>query len=78
MLSRKMMQLYIGSYWLHFSDQVPILHKPTFSPDNMANLLLIAVMAIGAACLDRTHGPKITRAGAELSNFLMAFEMGNF
>ena len=70
MLSRKMMQLYIGSYWLHFSDQVPILHKPTFSPDNMANLLLIAVMAIGAACLDRTHGPKITRAGAELSNFL--------
>lgn len=69
MLSRKMMQLYIGSYWLHFSDQVPILHKPTFSPDRTPNLLLIAVMAIGAACLDRTHGPKITRAGAELSNF---------
>ena len=69
MLSRKMMQLYIGSYWLHFSDQVPILHKPTFSPDKTANLLLIAIMAIGAACLDRTHSPKITRAGAELSNF---------
>ncbi|RYP12721.1 hypothetical protein DL767_011144 [Monosporascus sp. MG133] len=70
MLSRKMMQLYIGSYWIHFSDQVPILHKPTFSPDRTPNLLLIAIMAIGASCLDRTHGPKITRAGAQLSNFL--------
>ncbi|KAI0972639.1 fungal-specific transcription factor domain-containing protein [Xylaria arbuscula] len=70
MLSRKMMQLYIGSYWLHFSDQVPILHKPTFSPDKIPNLLLIAVMAIGAACLDRSHGPKVTQAGANLSNFL--------
>ncbi len=24
MLSRKMMQTYIGSYWYHFSDQMPI------------------------------------------------------
>lgn len=70
MLSRKMMQQYIGSYWLHFSDQVPILHKPTFSPDKTPTLLLIAVMAIGAACLDRTHGPKVIRAGSQLSNFL--------
>ncbi|KAH9897233.1 fungal-specific transcription factor domain-containing protein [Xylariomycetidae sp. FL2044] len=70
MLSRRMMQVYIGSYWIHFSDQIPILHKPTFSPDKTPNLLLIAVMAIGAACLDRTHGTKVTRAGAQLSNFL--------
>ncbi|KAI0523686.1 fungal-specific transcription factor domain-containing protein [Xylaria bambusicola] len=70
MLSRKMMQIYIGSYWLHFSDQVPILHKPTFSPDRTENLLLIAVMAIGAACLDRSHGVKALQAGANLSNFL--------
>ncbi|XXG94264.1 hypothetical protein Hte_000518 [Hypoxylon texense] len=70
MLSRKMMQQYIGSYWVHFSDQVPILHKPTFSPDKTPTLLLIAVMAIGAACLDRTHGPKVIRAGSQLSNFL--------
>lgn len=27
-------------------------------------------MAIGAACLDKTHGHRITQAGAELSNFL--------
>lgn len=70
MLSRKMMQAYIGSYWLHFSDQIPILHKPTFSPEKTPNLLLIAMMTIGAACLDKAHGQKVTKAGAELSNFL--------
>ncbi|KAK3353513.1 fungal-specific transcription factor domain-containing protein [Lasiosphaeria hispida] len=70
MLSRKMMQAYIGSYWLHFSDQVPILHKPTFSPDKTPNLLLLAMMTIGSACLDKAHGQKVTKAGAQLSNFL--------
>lgn len=70
MLSRKMMKAYIGSYWVHFSDQIPILHKPTFSPERTPTLLLISIMAIGAACLDKAHGPKVTMAGAELSNFL--------
>lgn len=66
-LSRKMMQHYIGSYWLHFSDQVPILHKPTFVPDKTPNLLLIAMMTIGAACLDKAQGHPVTE---QLSNFL--------
>ncbi|KAI0203775.1 fungal-specific transcription factor domain-containing protein [Astrocystis sublimbata] len=70
MLSRKMMQIYIGSYWLHFSDQVPILHKPTFSPDRTPNLLLIAVMTIGAACLDRSYGEKIVQGAVSLANLL--------
>ncbi|KAK3318310.1 fungal-specific transcription factor domain-containing protein [Apodospora peruviana] len=70
MLSRKMMQGYISSYWLHFSDQVPILHKATFSPDKTPNLQLIAMMTIGAACLDKAQGQKMTKAGAQLSNFL--------
>ncbi|KPM44327.1 hypothetical protein AK830_g2148 [Neonectria ditissima] len=70
MLSKRMMQAYIGSYWYHFSDQMPILHKPTFSPDKTPNLLLLAMMSIGGACLDRTHGRKVTKAGAQLSNFL--------
>jgi len=70
MLSRKMMQTYIGSYWFRFSEQVPILHKPTFSPDKTPNLLLIAMMAIGAANLDKIHGYTVTQQGAELSNFL--------
>ncbi|CAI4210595.1 unnamed protein product [Parascedosporium putredinis] len=70
MLSKRMMQAYIGSYWLHFSDQIPILHKPTFSPDRTPNLLLISMMTIGAACLDKTHGTEVTQAGSKLSNFL--------
>ena len=46
------------------------MHKPTFSPDKTPNLLLIAMMAIGASCLDKMHGYAITQAGAELSHFL--------
>lgn len=69
-LSRKMMQQYIAAYWLHFSDQVPILHKPTFSPDKTPNLLLIAIMTIGAACLDKVQGQKGAKAGTPLANFL--------
>lgn len=69
-LSRSMMQTYIGSYWYHFHPQMPILHKPTFSADKAQNLLLVAVIAIGASCLDKLHGHKVTQDGAELSNFL--------
>ena len=64
------MQLYITSYWLHFHQQMPILHRPTFSPDSSPDLLLIAMIAIGAACLEKTHGHAVTTACAELSNFL--------
>lgn len=67
-LSRAMMQLYIGSYWFHFSEQMPIckhlprscaitdtriVHKPTFVPDDTPNLLVVAIMVLGAACLPR-------------------------
>lgn len=69
-LSLRSMQTYIGSYWYHFHPQMPILHRPTFSADKTNNLLLVAVIAIGASCLDKMHGPNVTQAGAELSNFL--------
>lgn len=69
-LSLKMMKTYIGSYWSHFHPQMPILHKPTFSADRTPNLLLIAVIAVGASCLEPVHGHKLTQQGAELSNFL--------
>ena len=69
-LSLRSMQTYIGSYWYHFHDQMPILHQPTFSADKAQDLLLIAVIAIGAANLDKIHGECITNAGAELANFL--------
>ena len=69
-LSLRSMQTYIGSYWYHFHPQMPILHRPTFSADKTQNLLLIAVIAIGASVLDKMHGVNVTQAGAELSNFL--------
>ena len=69
-LSLRSMQTYIGSYWYHFHPQMPILHKPTFSADKTQNVLLLAVITIGASCLDKIHGPNATQAGAELSNFL--------
>ena len=70
-LSLIMMKTYIGSYWYHFHSQMPILHKPTFIADEAPNLLLLAVIAIGASCLDKSvHGPKVAENGADLSNFL--------
>lgn len=69
-LSLHQMQLYIRSYWYHFHPQMPILHKPTFSADKAQNLLLIAVIAIGASCLDKMHGADMTAAGADFANFL--------
>ena len=69
-LSLRMMQTYIASYWDHFHPQMPILHKPTFSADKAQNLLLVAVIAIGASCIDKMYGPTITQAGADLSGFL--------
>ncbi|KAI9839281.1 MAG: hypothetical protein M1819_003276 [Sarea resinae] len=69
-LSLHMMQTYIGSFWYHFHPQLPILHKPTFVADKTQNLLLIAMMAIGASCLDKMHGHGVTTASSELSSFL--------
>lgn len=69
-LSLRMMQTYIGSYWYHFHPQLPILHQPTFVADETPNLLLLAIMAIGAATLDRAHGSEITETAAELAGFI--------
>jgi len=69
-LSLRMMQRYIGSFWSYFHPQMPILHKPTFAADKTQNLLLIAVMAIGASCLNKIYGYLSTPASLELSKFL--------
>ncbi|RDA96248.1 hypothetical protein CP533_1768 [Ophiocordyceps camponoti-saundersi (nom. inval.)] len=53
-LSRRMMQAYITSYWNNVSDQMPILHRASFSPNQTPNLLLLAIMTLGAGCMDRT------------------------
>ena len=69
-LSLKRMHLYVGSYWYHQHAQMPILHKPTFSADKTPNLLLLAILAIGAATLDKIHGIAFTDAATEFANFV--------
>lgn len=69
-LSLPMMQVYISSFWLHVHSQLPILHRPTFSAETCPDLLLIAIMTLGASCLEKTHGYKVTQACTELSFFL--------
>ncbi|KAF3919309.1 hypothetical protein ABW21_db0201374 [Orbilia brochopaga] len=61
------MQLYISLFWQHFHPQLPILHRPTFAADKTENILLLAIIAIGAACVDRTHFPSLAPAAADLS-----------
>lgn len=70
-LSLAKIQTYIGSYWYHFHAQLPILHRPTFVADKAPNLLLLAVMAIGAATLDTIHGQEVTEAASGLADFIM-------
>ncbi|KAJ5577524.1 uncharacterized protein N7459_006488 [Penicillium hispanicum] len=70
-LSLRMMQTYIGSYWYHFHAQLPILHQPTFAADRTPNLLLLAIMAIGAATLDKVHGHLAMETAAELASFIV-------
>lgn len=52
-LSYQMMQWYIQLYWKHFHPQLPILHQAGFVADKTSNLLLLVLVTIGAACLDR-------------------------
>ncbi|RMZ82188.1 hypothetical protein DV738_g1805, partial [Chaetothyriales sp. CBS 135597] len=51
-LSLASMHSYVRSFWLHFNDQFPILHRPTFCPDDTNVQLLLAVMIIGASHID--------------------------
>jgi hypothetical protein len=69
-LSLRMMQTYVTCFWHHFHPQLPLLHKPSFEADNTENLLLIAIMTVGASCLDKGHGQETTTAAAALSQFM--------
>jgi Fungal specific transcription factor domain len=69
-LSLRMLHSYIGSYFFHQHAQLPILHRPTFSADRTQNLLLLTVIAIGAATLDKAYGSELTDAAAEFANFI--------
>lgn len=70
-LSLRMMRVYIESYWCYFHPQLPTLHRPTFAADQVPNLLLLAVIVIGASTLDRIHGPDDTETVSELANSIV-------
>lgn len=69
-LSLDMLQHYIRLYWEHFHKQLPVLHKPTFSVENSNPLLLLAIIAIGTACLPFADDPNLAQNAARLGNIL--------
>ncbi|CAD0106083.1 unnamed protein product [Aureobasidium uvarum] len=69
-LSLRMMQVFCSSFWLNIHPQLPILHRSTFSTETCPDLLLIAIMTLGASCLEPSYGYEVTQASAELASFL--------
>lgn len=69
-LSMRSLKNYIGSYWYHFHDQLPILHQPTFSADDAHPCLLLAMMAIGASYLHKAHGRRTINNAAKFAAFV--------
>jgi hypothetical protein len=69
-LSMRSLQNYIGSYWFHFHEQIPILHQPTFSADQTHSYLLLAIMIIGASYLNKAHGRSVTSGASKFAAFL--------
>ncbi|PPJ58533.1 hypothetical protein CBER1_07170 [Cercospora berteroae] len=68
-LSVEMLKTYLTSFWIHIHQQMPIMHRPSFNGQTCPDLLLLAMMCLGACCLDRTHTPERIKASAELSFF---------
>ena len=69
-LSLTMQRTFLASYWAHVHEQMPILHRPTFNPETCPDLLLLAMMCLGASCLERGHALEMTQRCAELSSFM--------
>ena len=69
-MSLPTLKTYLSSYWYHIHQQIPILHRPTFNPETCPDLLLLAMMCLGASCLERVHAWELTQNGAELAIFV--------
>ena len=69
-LSLDKQRTFLDSYWAHVHQQMPILHRPTFNPETCPDLLLIAMMCLGASCLEPGYSRELTTRCAELSSFL--------
>jgi hypothetical protein len=69
-LSLHMLKTYMTSYWIYIHQQMPILHRPTFNPETCPELLLLAMMCLGATCLERNSPVELTKNSAELAFFI--------
>lgn len=52
-LSLSMLRNCISAFWDHVSPQIPVLHRPTFSPNKCPILLLAAIIALGSSTLHK-------------------------
>ncbi|KAM3420035.1 hypothetical protein BST61_g3345 [Cercospora zeina] len=68
-LSVDMLKTYLTSFWIHIHQQMPIMHRPSFNAQTCPDLLLLAMMCLGASCMDRTHTPERIEASSELALF---------
>lgn len=69
-MSLQMFKVYMTSFWTNIHSQMPILHRPTFNADSCPDLLLLAMVCLGASCLERTHSLDLTKHCADMSHFL--------
>ncbi|QIX00297.1 hypothetical protein AMS68_005814 [Peltaster fructicola] len=69
-MSLQMLKVYMASFWSNIHQQMPILHRPTFNADSCPDLLLLAMICLGASCLERTHTLDQTKHCADMSHFL--------
>jgi hypothetical protein len=69
-MSLNMQRTFLASYWAHVHQQMPILHRPTFNPETCPDLLLLAMMCLGASCLEPGYALELTQRSAELSSFI--------
>lgn len=69
-MSLPMLKTYISSYWWHIHQQMPILHRPTFNCETCPDSLLLAMVCLGATCLERIHSQEIVQNSAELAFFI--------
>ena len=70
LLSFKLMNAYIASYWQSYHEQMPILHKPTFSADDTPDLLLLAIIMIGAAHIPTNMGEYVKDNAHHFATFV--------
>ncbi|KAF2774580.1 hypothetical protein EJ03DRAFT_8967 [Teratosphaeria nubilosa] len=69
-LSLHMLKTYLTSYWTYIHQQMPILHRPTFNAQTCPDLLLLAMMCLGATCLERNSPAEWVFNSSELSFFI--------